>query len=203
MFARERLRECDDAGLAGSIDRLTGRSAAPGVRTDGHHAPAAAARDHRGHDRLGDVQDRSQIDVDDLRPEVRLRLQEGRKQIPARVVDQNVNRADLGLNLRNCGGCRVVVNEVHDHGRRIAAASLDLPHDLFGRRGADIGDDDPRALFGEPPAGGRSDAPAAAGHHNYFIFQASHVSLPHDRGPSWPLEKCGGFSGMLFGPIGS
>ena len=90
QLARQRLREGDDAALAGRVHRLAGGADARRVGGDVDHSARAAGK-HLRHHEVVHVQRPAQVDVDQRVPFLGLGLDEVLEAVPAGIVHQNVD----------------------------------------------------------------------------------------------------------------
>ena len=88
----------------------------------------------------------------------------------ARVVDQDVDRAELGLDALDRGIDRRAVGHVADERQTLAAGELD---GLLGRLEPNVKRRHARALGGQPPHDRAADPGAAAGDHRHACLQGS------------------------------
>jgi hypothetical protein len=130
---------------------------------------------------VGDVQHRAQVDVDDLGPEIGGRFQEGDEEVPASIVDEDLDRAELDLDPLDGGLTGGQIGQVEGNRHGLAALGADTPGHGLGRGLVDIGHDDLGAVLGETQAGRRPDPPAPAGYDNNFPFRPFKAISP----PAW------------------
>jgi len=97
----------------------------------------------------------------------------------AGVVDEDVDLAEVGLDLGDKGGDAVEVGEVVFVELAALALGGDLVEDVRVALAADDGD--VGASFGEADGHGFAKAAAGAGEEGYFAFEAEHV----EHGCSW------------------
>ena len=125
---------------------------------------ARAALAHRRHHRLAAVPHALDVDLKDAVPDGRVDRLEGRELDLAEVrsvVDQAVDAAEALQRLRRHVARRCVVADVALDIQRLAAGGGDRADRLVG--GAEVGDDDVRALRGGAESEGLADAGGGAG----------------------------------------
>ena len=129
---RQRLREAEEPGLGRRVARL----AEPAERAgNGSHVhdPAPAALLHARPDRLRAVEGTGQIDAQVAFPELRRLVVDLRRVVErARVVDQDVDRAELRDGALDSGGDLLAIGDVAPHGQGAAAELADLGGRLLG-----------------------------------------------------------------------
>src|SRR5690348_10825974 len=91
-FARERLRERDDAALAGRVNRLARGADARRIGRNVDDAPGAARKHLREHEVMH-VERPAQIDGNEVVPVLRLGIREALETVPAGIVHQHIDRA--------------------------------------------------------------------------------------------------------------
>nr|WP_237724591.1 hypothetical protein [Deinococcus alpinitundrae] len=116
---------------------------------DDHPAPL---RHHPLEGLLGAQKSPEQVDADYLQPGDRIGLPaQGVRVIDARVVDQKVEAAVVGVDLLEHGGHLRRVAHVGQHRERLAARCCNVGSDLVGGfRLRDMIDDDPRSGGSQP-----------------------------------------------------
>src|SRR5262249_14963524 len=150
-LARERLRERDDAALAGRVDAFAGGADARRVGRDVDDA-APAARRHAGRHDVLHVERAAQVDVDQLLPFLGLGVEEILEAIPAGVVDQNID----GVFFKQSFHLAVLRNIEYD-----SPASY-LPCGPSRRSLVAVGNQNFGTRFGESSADRGTDGAAAA-----------------------------------------
>src|SRR5205085_9105696 len=105
-FLRQRLGEAVDARLGGGIIDLP---VLPGLAVDRADVddPAVAAAGHALEHRFGHVEAAAEVDVDDLLPLHAVHPLHGRIAGDSGIVDQHIDRPDLGLDLRDAFHARL------------------------------------------------------------------------------------------------
>jgi len=117
------------------------------------------------------LQDAVQVDGDRTVPVGRLGVDEGAGLVPAGVVDQDVDAAEL---LHDPVGHRLDAVAVGDVGADRDGARPPGRRAL-GVRLVQVGDDDGRPLRGELPGDRLADALAGPGHDRDLVVQPSHA----------------------------
>jgi hypothetical protein len=109
-FLRQRLGETDIAGLRGRVVRLPHLALLAVDRGDGDDAAELAVA-HAGPERMRHVEDAVEVGADDLVPLLARHLVEHGVAGDAGIVDQHVDRAEIGLHLGDAGRAGVVVGD--------------------------------------------------------------------------------------------
>ena len=91
-----------------------------------------------------------------------------------RVVDQEVDAAELGDRAVGHGSGGSRIGDVDRHGERPAAPAGDPGGNLLGAGGVDVGDHHRRTLLGERFGIGLTDAAAGAGDDRHLAVELSH-----------------------------
>src|SRR5882672_12841812 len=107
-----------------------------------------------------------EIDADDLVPEIPVGLQERHRPVPAGVVDENPDRSDFGLDLRDRTIDRRTITDVNsvDRDRGLRRELRRLKSGV----GIDIENRDLAAFFREPKGDRAPDALAATGNDRHL-----------------------------------
>ena len=122
--------------------------------------------DHQRRDGVVGVERTIEIDADDLVPEILVGLQERHRPVPAGVVDENPDRADFRLDLRDRAIDRGAVADIDGVGRdRRLRRQFRC---LMSGVGIDVENRDLAAFFRQPKGDGAADALAAAGNDCYL-----------------------------------
>jgi signal transduction histidine kinase len=161
-LARERLGEADERRLAARVHGLAGAADAPGVGRDGDDPPAPP-RDHAPQHGARGVEGAFEVDRDEPLPEGRIALDEGHQALPAGVVDEHVDRAELVLGGAHGRLERDQVADVRVGAQRPPARDHDLVRDRAGVPAVQVGDPDRRARLGQAERDGAPDATATSG----------------------------------------
>ncbi len=98
VFAGQGSGKTDEASFTRGVDRLARRPDTAGVRRNTND-PAIPALDHTRQHHVMHIQGANQIDIDNLAPEFRISFQKWTKQIPACVIDKNIDPAQCFFDL--------------------------------------------------------------------------------------------------------
>jgi hypothetical protein len=137
-----------------------------------------AALDHARQHGVVHVQRTDQVDGDESCPTTPcVGLQERAEHVPAGVVDQHVDRAELRSDARYGRIDLVAPGDVAAKALRGAARGPDLAGHPVGGGLVEIEHGDLGAFLGEAPAGRPADAAAAARHDDGLAFESLHGVL--------------------------
>ena len=170
-LAAQGLREAHDAVLTGGVGRAARSAELARDRGDVHDV-AGAARLHAADRLLGAVEDGVEVELELAdRGRVRLLLERADRH-DAGVVDDDVDRAEAGLDVVERGREGGPVRDVEGEPDRPAA---DLGGGLLGDGAVEVRDRDAHALAGERVGERLADAAATAGDHGHLAGEGAQL----------------------------
>ena len=135
--------------------------------------PLRFSRDRLAAEHLRAEPGAAQVDVDQARPLLVGELEERHDRLDARVVDEDVEAAELFPRLVDHRLDVGALRDVAFDGDRLAALGLNPFDDVFGRlRAFDVVHGDVRAFFGEDFGDAAADAAARTSDERFLTFES-------------------------------